>query len=157
MSTCWSELKKLAKILVGSDPSLFPSLEDHAWAFKDQPTSGIRIIATRLEKTRAKAKSDKVFHDPNHIHNSVIPRLAQFAFLNNPLMATISIYTSPLLWQPNRCTGQTLGPPHPRNALQKLLWRRQMAEISQPPRGRRIWVDLFSPGHNGHICHNSCK
>ena len=96
MSTCRSELKKLAKILVGSDPSLFPSLEDHARAFKDQPTSEIRIIAARLEKTRAKAKSDKVFHDPNHVRNSVIPRLAQFAFLNDPPTATVSIYPSSL-------------------------------------------------------------
>ena len=96
MSTWQSELKKLVKILVGSDPSLFPSLEDHARAFKDQPTSKIRIIAARLEKTRVKAKSDKVFHNPNHVRNSVIPHRAQFTFLNDPPMATVSIYPSPL-------------------------------------------------------------
>ena len=96
MSTCRSKLKKLAKILVGFNPSLFPSLEDHPQAFKDQPTSKIQIIAKRLEKTQVKAKSDKVFHDPNHIHNSVIPCLTQFAFLNNPPTATVSIYPSPL-------------------------------------------------------------
>ena len=96
MSTCRSELKKLAKILVGSNPSLFPLLEDHAQVFKDQPASKIWIIAARLEKTWVKAKSDKVFHNPNHVCNSVIPRLMQFAFLNGPPMATISIYPSPL-------------------------------------------------------------
>ena len=96
MSTCRSELKKFVKVLVGSDPSLFPSLEDHARAFKDQPTSEIWIIAARLEKTQVKAKSEKVFHDPNHVHNSVIPHLTQFAFLNDPPMATVSIYPSPL-------------------------------------------------------------
>ena len=96
MSTCRSELKKLAKILVGSDPKLFPSCEDHAWAFQDQPVPKIRIIAARLEKARAKAKSENTFHDPNHVRNLVIPRLAQFAFLNNPPTVTVSTDPFPI-------------------------------------------------------------
>ena len=96
MSTCRSELKKLAKILVGSDPDLFPSREDHTRAFQDQPIPEIRIIAARLEKTRAKAKSEKLFHDPNHVRNSVYPRLAQFAFLNDPPTVAVSIDPFPV-------------------------------------------------------------
>ena len=93
MSTCQSELKKLAKILVGSDPDLFPSREDHTRAFQDQPIPEIRIIAARLEKTHAKAKSEKLFHDSDHVCNSVYPRLAQFAFLNDPPCQEIGLVT----------------------------------------------------------------
>ena len=97
MSTCQSELKKLAKILVGSDPKLLPPREDHARAFQDQPVPEIRIIAARLEKARAKAKSENIFHDPDHIRNLVIPRLAQFSFLNDPPTVAVSADPFPVI------------------------------------------------------------
>ena len=105
MLTCQSKLKKLAKILVGSNPEFFPSCEDHTQAFQDQPVPEIWIIAARLEKARVKAKSENIFHDPDHICNLIIPHFTQFAFLNNPPMVAVSADPFPVIvttWPFNR-------------------------------------------------------
>ena len=100
-STCRSELKKLAKILVGSDPDLFPLHEDQAKAFEDQPTPEICVIAARLEKTWAKGKGKskaEQLHDPKDVHDLVTGRLAQFAYLNYPPTTTVSPDSTPVMY-----------------------------------------------------------
>ena len=105
LSTCRPELKKLAKILVGSDLNIFPLCKDHAQAFQDQPALEIHIIATRLEKAQAKAKSNTLFHNPDHVRNSVFARLAQFAYLNDPPTVTMSAGLFPCYSQLDHSTG----------------------------------------------------
>lgn len=87
-STCRSELKKLARILVGSDPYLFPSREDHAQGLQDQPAPEIRVIAARLK--RKGPKSENFFYDPDHVRTSVADYLPQFKYLNDPPTDTVS-------------------------------------------------------------------
>jgi hypothetical protein len=87
-STCRSELKKLAKILVGSNPDLFPSCEDQADALQNKPAHEIRIIAARLDKKRT--KSEKPLYDSEHVRTSVIACLGQFEYLNCPPTITVS-------------------------------------------------------------------
>ena len=91
-STCRSELKKLAKILVGTDSELFPSREEEAQELQDKTASEIRIIAARLEKKRA--RSERFLYDPDHIRTSVAGCLAQFEYLNHPPTATVSSIAS---------------------------------------------------------------
>ena len=90
---------------MGSDLNIFPLRKDHAQAFQDQPAPEIRIIATRLEKAQAKAKSNTLFHDPDHVRNSVIARLAQFAYLNDPPTVTMSAGLFPCYSQLDHSTG----------------------------------------------------
>ena len=91
ISTSRSELKKLAKIFVGVDPSLFPLSEDHK-SFLDRSAPEVRTIAARMEKKKKKAKAvSQPLHDSNHVRTSVASRLAQFAFMNNPPTANVRI------------------------------------------------------------------
>lgn len=94
-STCRSEVKKLARILVGSDPELFPLCADQAQDLQDKSATEIRGIAARLEKKRDKSKQH--FHDPDHVRTSITGRLAQFEYLNDPPTITVSYFhnTSP--------------------------------------------------------------
>lgn len=87
-STCWSELKKLAKILVGSDPDLFPLRSDQAQEFQDKSAAEIRLIAARLEKKNGKAE---LLYDPDHIRTSIMESLTQFKYLNYPVTTSVSI------------------------------------------------------------------
>ena len=79
---------------MGSDLHLFPSREAQAQAFHDQPAPEIRVITARLEKKRL--KSETLPYDPDHVRTSVIDRLTQFSFLNDPPTVTVSTdYSSP--------------------------------------------------------------
>jgi hypothetical protein len=82
-------LKKLAAILVGSDPELFPSPENIARPFKDQTAPEIRLTARKLSKKSAHRSHQ--LYDPNHIRTLVADRLTNFAFLNNPPTTTVRI------------------------------------------------------------------
>lgn len=88
ISTCRSELKKLARILVGSDPELFPLPEDSKQPFEDKAAPEIRGIAAKSAK---RSTQSRTFHDPGHVHTSVTACLIDFAFLNDPPIATASI------------------------------------------------------------------
>lgn len=81
-------MKKLAKILVGSDPELFLSPENIKQPFKDRVAPEIRVIATRSSKKSARSHP---FYDPDHVRTSVIDRLTDYAFLNDPPTTTVSI------------------------------------------------------------------
>jgi hypothetical protein len=89
ISTCRGELKKLARILVGSDPDLFPSPENIAEPFKNQTAPEIRLTVARSSKKPAH-RSHQV-HNPDHIRALVADHLADFAFLNNPPTTAVSI------------------------------------------------------------------
>ena len=92
ISTSRGELKKLAKILVGVDLGLFPLLTEDHKAFADRSAPEIRTIAARMEKKKKKAPAgSQPLHDSSHVRASVTSRLAQFAYLNDPPTATVSI------------------------------------------------------------------
>jgi hypothetical protein len=88
MSTCRSELKKLAKILVGSDPEIFPSNENKH-QFQDQTVPEIRAAAARLEKKSGRGQKTPIY-DPAHVSTMVTNRLINFAYLNNPPTVVVS-------------------------------------------------------------------
>ena len=50
VSTYWSELKKFAKILVGSDPELFPLPEDGEQHSQDKAAPKIHATAAKSAK-----------------------------------------------------------------------------------------------------------
>ena len=82
MSTSQSDLKKLAKILVATDPGIFPLLEN---PFKSNHTAPeICAIARRMKK------SPKTTVNNINICASVTVCLTCFAFLNNLQTATAS-------------------------------------------------------------------
>lgn len=94
ISTSRGELKKLAKILVGVDLGLFPLLTEDHKAFADRSAPEIRTIAARMEKKKKKKKApagSQPLHNSSHVRASVTSRLAQFAYLNDPPTATVSI------------------------------------------------------------------
>jgi hypothetical protein len=88
MSTCRSELKKLARILVGADAELFPSPENIDGRFKNQTAPEIRVAASKSSK---KPTHLHPFHDPDHVRALVTGRLVDFAFLNDPPTATVRV------------------------------------------------------------------
>lgn len=79
VSTCRSELKKLTKILVGSDSDLFPSPENDKQCFQSKATPEIRVIAARSAK---RPTLSHPLYDPDHVQTSVASRLINFSFLN---------------------------------------------------------------------------
>ena len=91
ISTCRGDLKKLAQILVGSDPELFPD-SDINQSFEDQKAPEICAIAAKTSKKPAKSHR---FHNPDHVRTLTASRLVDFAFLNNPPTTTVSIQTLP--------------------------------------------------------------
>ena len=81
-------MKKLVKILVGSDPELFPIPENIGEPFKDQTAPEIRAIAAKSSRKTTKSHP---FWDPDHVHTSVTDRLVDFAFLNDPPTSTVCV------------------------------------------------------------------
>ena len=81
-------MKKLARILVGSNSGLFPSSGDINQPFKDQTAPEIHVIASRSSKKPYKSHP---FWDPSHVRSSVANRLVDFAFLNNPPTAIVGV------------------------------------------------------------------
>ncbi|KAF9783130.1 hypothetical protein BJ322DRAFT_1110024 [Thelephora terrestris] len=93
IATCRGELKKLAKILVKSDPELFPpeNNEGPPW---DKTTSEIRTIAARLARQPANVQP---LYDSNHVRTLVARRLTDLVFLNNPPTAAGDPLANPIL------------------------------------------------------------
>ncbi|KAF9781496.1 hypothetical protein BJ322DRAFT_1022910 [Thelephora terrestris] len=93
IATCRGELKKLAKILIKSDPELFPpeNNEGPPW---DKTTSEIRTIAARLAKQPANVQP---LYDSNHVRTLVARRLTDLVFLNNPPTAAGDHLANPIL------------------------------------------------------------
>ena len=89
ISTCRCELKKLAQILVGSDPDLFPSPENLKQPFKDLAAPNIR--ATNPPKKPASTQSHPLW-DPDNVCTAVRDRLKDFSFLNDPPTATVGAF-----------------------------------------------------------------
>lgn len=97
ISTSRGELKKLARVLVISDPDLFPlSKDQHALLVQDFTAPEIRASATRMEKKQAKSRSERPRHDPAHVRTLINERLAQFAFLNDPPISSVSVGHTPI-------------------------------------------------------------
>ena len=91
IATSRGELKKLAKILVGADPTLFPLSEDHK-SFIDRSAPEIRMLAARMEKKKKKvAAGSQPLYDSNHVCASVASRLVKFTYLNDPPTADVSV------------------------------------------------------------------
>ena len=91
ISTSRGELKKLAKILVGVDLGLFPLLTEDHKAFADRSAPEIRTIAAKMEKKKKAPAGSQPLHGSSHVRASVTSCLAQFAYLNDPPTATVSI------------------------------------------------------------------
>jgi len=92
ISTCRGELKKLARVLVGSDPELFPSPENIDQPFKDQTAPRICVVAAKSSKKPIKSHP---FWDPSHVRILVANHLVDFSFLNDPPMAAVG-FSAPI-------------------------------------------------------------
>ncbi|KAF9789591.1 hypothetical protein BJ322DRAFT_1105454 [Thelephora terrestris] len=98
ISTSRSELKKLAKILVGVDPGLFPLLSKDHNALADRSAPEIRTIAAKMLKNKKNTPAtSQPLYDYSHVRASVTSRLAQFAYLNNPPTTDGDLFASPIL------------------------------------------------------------
>ncbi|KAF9777993.1 hypothetical protein BJ322DRAFT_1214923 [Thelephora terrestris] len=95
VSTSRSELKKLAKLLVASDPELFPISEDQE-GILTRSVPEIRRIASRLER-RARFGIALPPHNPNHVRTSVVSRLTDSVYLNEPPTADGDLLAHPIL------------------------------------------------------------
>jgi hypothetical protein len=98
MSTSRSEMKKLAKSLVGADPEIFPPREgQEPLELLDEPIADIRTITSRKERRKSKSKPEQPLHDPEHVRDAVTCRLVQFAYLNDPPTVDVSAGFLPFL------------------------------------------------------------
>jgi hypothetical protein len=86
-STCRGELKKLAKILVRLDPTIFPPIQGEESSFNDKTAPEIRSAIARM----AKEKKPHRPHEPRDVRAIVIERLGNFEFLNHPPTITVSL------------------------------------------------------------------
>ena len=82
ISTSRSELKKLAQILVASDPSIFPPSERQQLILSARSAPEIRRMDSRAPRF--------VSNDPEHVHTIITSQLANFGFMNDPPTATVS-------------------------------------------------------------------
>lgn len=73
---------------MGSDPELFPSSEDSEQLVWDKAAPEIRVVAAKSAK---RSTQFNLLHDPDHVRTSVATRLTDFAFLNDPPTAAVSV------------------------------------------------------------------
>lgn len=154
ISTYWGNLKKLARVLVGLDPELFPSPENISQPFKSQTAPEICGTAARLSRKPVKSSP---FWDLDHVCTLVADCLAGFAFLNDPPTATVGVF--PSVWyhlQTDSFEGGTTHQSYSWGTPSELLQRRRMAKVSPGQHQWRWRVGHFNHDHNGFICHNKC-
>ena len=115
LSTCRSDVKKLAKILVASDSELFPASANES--FDNKTTIEIRAAAAKALKKSGQSHSP---HDPSRIRTLIEERLTNFSFLNDPPTDEVRLlyfFTT----DADYSTGSSRGKSHTQDPLQELL------------------------------------